>query len=352
MTTGIIGLGTMGGAIASALRANGNPRVLGTDYSAAAAHTAAERLGVEIAADNAALARASDVVVLCVKPHQAREVVEGIAAELAGKLLISVCAAVTTADLRAWSGNNAAVVRAMPNTPALIGAGMTVLAPAAGTEKAHLDEAIALFATVGRTAVLDESLMDAATGLSGCGPAYGFLIVEALADAGVKLGIDRATSITLIGSVGPVIQKSEVMLALDRGDNPLVVNDIDDLDRLLGLVSEKMPRFPRTMRRYIAEDRVARRDAQLSLFRGWNEPIEGEGIPHDLESVKAPSLVIHGACDRVIDVSTGRALAARLPDARLEVMEGIGHVPQMEAPLRVAKMIDAFVAEGEARRVS
>jgi len=162
----------------------------------------------------------------------------------------------------------------------------------------------------------------------------------------------RATSITLIGSVGPVIQKSEVMLALDRGDNPLVVNDIDDLDRLLGLVSEKMPRFPRTMRRYIAEDRVARRDAQLSLFRGWNEPIEGEGIPHDLESVKAPSLVIHGACDRVIDVSTGRALAARLPDARLEVMEGIGHVPQMEAPLRVAKMIDAFVAEVEARRVS
>jgi pyrroline-5-carboxylate reductase len=221
MTTGIIGLGTMGGAIAGALRANGNPRVLGTDDSAAAANTAAERLGVEIATDNAALARASDIVVLCVKPHQAREVVEGIAAELAGKLLISVCASVTTADLRAWSGNGAAVVRAMPNTPALIGAGMTVLAPAPGTDKAHLDEAIALFATVGRTAVLDEALMDAATGLSGCGPAYGFLIVEALADAGVKLGIDRATSITLAAQT----LLGAAQLVLERGVHPAVLKD-------------------------------------------------------------------------------------------------------------------------------
>jgi pimeloyl-ACP methyl ester carboxylesterase len=163
---------------------------------------------------------------------------------------------------------------------------------------------------------------------------------------------ERATSITLIGSVGPVVQKSEVMQALDRGENPLVVNDVADLDRLLGLVSEKMPKLPRTMRRYIAEDRVARRDAQLSLFRGWNEPVDGEGIPRDLESVKTPALVIHGARDRVIDVTTGRELAARLPNARLQVMEGIGHVPQMEAPRRVAGMVDAFVAEVEARRGS
>jgi pimeloyl-ACP methyl ester carboxylesterase len=163
---------------------------------------------------------------------------------------------------------------------------------------------------------------------------------------------ERATSITLIGSVGPVVDRSEVLRALDRGENPLIVNDVADLDRLLGLVSEKMPKFPRTMRRYIAEDRVARKDAQISLFRGWNEPKEGEGISPDLESIHTPALVIHGARDRVIDVSTGRALGARLPNARLEVMEGIGHVPQMEAPGRVAKMIDEFVTEVEARRVS
>jgi pimeloyl-ACP methyl ester carboxylesterase len=163
---------------------------------------------------------------------------------------------------------------------------------------------------------------------------------------------DRATSITLIGSVGPVVEKSEVVRALDRGENPLVVNDLGDLDRLLGLVSEKMPKFPRTMRRYIAQDRVARRDAQLALFRGWNQPKPEDAISPDLESLRTPALVIHGGRDRVIDVSTGRALAERLPNARLEVMEGIGHVPQMEAPVRVAKMIDQFVADVEARRVS
>ncbi len=163
---------------------------------------------------------------------------------------------------------------------------------------------------------------------------------------------DRATSITLIGSVGPVVDRSEVLQALDRGENPLIVNDVADLDRLLGLVSEKMPKFPRTMRRFIAEDRVARKEAHLSLFRGWNEPKDGDGISPDLESIRTPALVIHGARDRVIDVSTGRALGARLPNARLEVMEGIGHVPQMEAPGQVAKMIDEFVTDVEARRVS
>jgi abhydrolase domain-containing protein 6 len=163
---------------------------------------------------------------------------------------------------------------------------------------------------------------------------------------------ERATSITLIGSVGPVVERSEVLRAIDRGENPLVLNDVGDLDRLLSLVSEKMPTFPRTMRRYIAEDRLARREAQLSLFGGWNEPKEGDGISPDLESVHTPALVIHGARDRVIDVSTGRALAARLPNARLEVMEGIGHVPQMEAPGAVARMVEEFVSEVEARRVS
>jgi pyrroline-5-carboxylate reductase len=98
---------------------------------------------------------------------------------------------------------------------------MTVLAPAAGTAKDHLDQAIALFATVGRTAVLDEALMDAATGLSGCGPAYGFLIVEALADAGVKLGIDRATSITLAAQT----LLGAAQLVLERGVHPAVLKD-------------------------------------------------------------------------------------------------------------------------------
>lgn len=204
MTFGIIGLGHMGGAIATALRAHGAGEVIGTKRGE----------------DNAALARASDVVVLSVKPAQARAVVEAIAGELRGKLLVSVCAGITIADLRAWS-DGAAIVRAMPNLPGLIGAGMTVLAADAATSGEQLEIAVRLFATMGRTAVLDEGLLDAVTGLSGCGPGYAFLILEALADAGVRLGIDAPTATllaaqTLLGAA---------QLVLERGVAPGVLKN-------------------------------------------------------------------------------------------------------------------------------
>jgi len=205
MTFGIIGLGTMGNAIATALKRGGDGDVIATKRGD----------------DNAALVRASDVIVLCVKPYQARAVVEEIAGELAGKLLISICAGIATADLQAWSGGRAAVVRAMPNTPGLIGAGMTVLAAGAGTSAAQLDTAVAVFAPMGRTAVLAEALMDGVTGLSGCGPAYVFLIIEALADAGVRVGIDAPTSTllaaqTLLGAARLVLERGESPAALRK----------------------------------------------------------------------------------------------------------------------------------------
>jgi len=221
MTYGIIGLGTMGSAIAGALRAGADARVIGTTTRAATAEAAAKRLQIDVTADNVATARASDVIVLSCKPYQARGVVESIASELDGKLLISVCAAITTNDLQAWSGNRAAVIRAMPNTPCLIGAGMTVLTAGSSANPKDLEAAVALFAPLGKTAVLDESLMDAATGLSGCGPAYVFMIIEALADAGVQLGINRATSTllatqTLLGAA---------QLVLESKTHPAVLKD-------------------------------------------------------------------------------------------------------------------------------
>jgi pimeloyl-ACP methyl ester carboxylesterase len=165
----------------------------------------------------------------------------------------------------------------------------------------------------------------------------------------------RAISMTLIGSVGPIVHKSEMALALDRGENPLLMDSgtIDDLDRLMAFVLEKRPRFPRAMNRYMAETRFARRDAHAMLFRGWIDPRDGEEVPRDLESLRTPALVIHGALDRVIDPSTGKALADRLPNARpLELLEGIGHVPQMEAPRRVARLVDGFIDGVEAARVA
>jgi pyrroline-5-carboxylate reductase len=203
MTFGIIGLGHIGSAIAGALRN----------------HAAAQVVGTKRGDDNVALVRTSDVVVLAVKPREARAVVEAIAGELRGKLLVSVCAGITIADLRAWSKDAPAIVRAMPNLPGLIGAGMTVLAADHATSPEQLGAAINLFGTMGRTAVLDEALLDAVTGLSGCGPGYAFLIIDALAAAGTQLGIDTPTATllaaqTLLGAAQMVLEGGVAPAAL------------------------------------------------------------------------------------------------------------------------------------------
>jgi abhydrolase domain-containing protein 6 len=154
----------------------------------------------------------------------------------------------------------------------------------------------------------------------------------------------RAASMTLIGSVGPTVEKSEVGLAIDRGENPLITESVDDLDRLLRLVAEKVPPSSRAMRRHLGADRYARRDAQALLFDGWNDPPSDESVPKDLAKILTPTLVIHGECDRVIHPATGKALARELPNARLELLPAIGHVPQLEAPKLTAALIDAFIA--------
>lgn len=163
---------------------------------------------------------------------------------------------------------------------------------------------------------------------------------------------EKVASLTLIGAVGPVIEKSQAGLAFDRGENPLVIDEVDALDALLALVAERPPPSTRAMRRYLAIDKVARSEALRATFRGWHEPAEGEGIPTDLESIRTPTLVIHGLCDRVIHPATARAFGERLPDVRLMLMEQIGHVPQMEAPGEVARAIDALVDQVERRRAA
>jgi pimeloyl-ACP methyl ester carboxylesterase len=160
----------------------------------------------------------------------------------------------------------------------------------------------------------------------------------------------RASSLTLIGSVGPVLDKSEVGIALDRGHNPLVTHAPDDLERLVNLVAERPLPTTRAIRRYLGVTKFAQKALHEALFHGWNEPKDGDGVPDDLESIMTPALVIHGVHDRVIHPSTGRALGARLPNARLEMMEGTGHVPQLERPMQVANWVDAFVNQVESRR--
>lgn len=153
----------------------------------------------------------------------------------------------------------------------------------------------------------------------------------------------RVASLTLVGSVGPLVVENEVFHAVERGENPMVVRDVDDFERLLALVTERRPPMPRAMRRYIGRRRVESRPAELDLFEGWYRPEEGTGVPVDLERIRARALVVHGELDRVIDRRTGEALARALPGAELILLAGIGHVPQFEAPRRLARLVERFV---------
>jgi pyrroline-5-carboxylate reductase len=153
---------------------------------------------VQTASDNKALVQAADLVVLAVKPQIMTAVLKEIAPVVtAKKLLISIAAGVATDTIRAALGKGARLIRVMPNTPALVLEGVTAIARAEGLEPGDLDTASELFSAVGRVVTLGEDALDAVTGLSGSGPAYVALVVESLADGGVKMGLDRITAMTL-----------------------------------------------------------------------------------------------------------------------------------------------------------
>src|SRR5512138_2068782 len=158
----------------------------------------ADRYGVEVTGDNRAAAALADLVVLSVKPQVMDALLTEISPALQPRaLVVSIAAGVPIAALSRRLPAGTRVIRTMPNTPALVGAGATALARGPHATDADLTVARALFEAVGTAVVVDEPLLDAATGLSGSGPAFVFLAIEALADGGVKAGLPRATALTL-----------------------------------------------------------------------------------------------------------------------------------------------------------
>ncbi len=156
------------------------------------------RYGVRIAKDNVELVRESDVVVLAVKPQIMKAVLTEISSSLSRRqLVISIAAGVATTTIRTGAGKDIRLIRVMPNTPALVLEGATAIAKAQGLEAGDLETAQEIFGAVGKVVVLEEDLMDAVTGLSGSGPAYVAVVIESLADGGVKMGLDRATAMLL-----------------------------------------------------------------------------------------------------------------------------------------------------------
>ncbi len=186
------------------------------------ARAAGGQFPVPVTTDNLAAVRQADVVLLCVKPQVVREVLEEIRPELGpGKLVISVAASVPIASIEKLAGAQVPVVRAMPNTPSVVRCGMTALARGSYAGEAHLATAQALFASVGRTIVLDEKLMDAVTGLSASGPAFIYVILESLAEGGVKVGLPRDVA-TLLAAQTALGAASVV---LETGAHPALLKD-------------------------------------------------------------------------------------------------------------------------------
>jgi pyrroline-5-carboxylate reductase len=148
--------------------------------------------GVRVTSDNVAAAAAAEVAVLAVKPQDMQGVARELARPLAGRgaLALSIAAGIRTSDLARWLGTTTAIVRGMPNTPALLGCGATVLCAGPRAMSDHREQAEAILRAVGSVSwVDDENLMDTVTALSGCGPAYFFLLTEAMADAATELGM-------------------------------------------------------------------------------------------------------------------------------------------------------------------
>jgi pyrroline-5-carboxylate reductase len=136
-------------------------------------------------------------------------------------LLVSVAAGIPTAAIAQWSGGRFPVIRAMPNMPCHICAGITALAPGTGVSDEHLELVRGLFQGLGRVVIVEESLMNAVTALSGCGPAFVYMIIEALTDAGVSLGLPRAVSLELAAQT----LQGSAALVLASGKHPAALKD-------------------------------------------------------------------------------------------------------------------------------
>ena len=173
-------------------------RLAATDVRAERTAQLTRQFGITAHADNRRLVREADVVILAVKPQIMAPVLAEIGPAVTDThLLISIAAGVSTTAIRAALGRDARIIRVMPNTPALVLQGAAAIARGTNLQADDLATAEAIFGAVGRVVVLDEALMDAVTGLSGSGPGYVAIVIESLADGGVKMGLDRVTAMTL-----------------------------------------------------------------------------------------------------------------------------------------------------------
>ncbi|HJT19941.1 MAG TPA: pyrroline-5-carboxylate reductase [Nitrospira sp.] len=177
--------------------------------------------GIRVGEHNREAVKWADIVVLAVKPQSLPGVLQEIGSSLAGRLTISIVAGVTIASIQGQAPSADKVIRAMPNQPAVVRDGVTALSTGTSLSEVDWQSARAIFEAVGRAVVIDERLMDAVTGLSGSGPAYVFLVIEALADGGVKMGLSRETAELLAAQT----VLGAARMVLESGEHPAELKD-------------------------------------------------------------------------------------------------------------------------------
>src|SRR6476661_4038126 len=228
----VLGVGKLGGILLRAFLKQGlfvPNRVIATVKHAEKAAALAKYLGIAVTTDNREAVKGADIVLLTVKPQAVAEVLREIAPEIAADaLIVSVAASVPAGFVEqqlaaATSGkrDDVPVVRAMPNTPAAVHCGMTAICGGTHATSRHLDVARTMFDAVGRTIVLDEKHMDAVTGLSASGPAFAYIILESLAEAGVKVGLPRDVATLLAAQT----MKGATSVVLETGDHPALLKE-------------------------------------------------------------------------------------------------------------------------------
>ncbi len=221
----VLGAGKIGGILLQALL---KERLLSPATTCATvahperAKALAEKFKVSVGTDNLAAVRKADIIFICVKPQVVVEVAKEIRAQVTPKqLIISVAASVPTALIEGALKGNIPVIRAMPNTPCVIDSGMTAICKGKFAQDRHVQLACSLFNVVGRTVVVDEKHMDAVTGLSASGPAFIYIILESLAEAGVKVGLPRDIATLLAAQTAMGAAK----VVLETGDHPALLKD-------------------------------------------------------------------------------------------------------------------------------
>jgi pyrroline-5-carboxylate reductase len=221
----LLGAGKMGGILLQAFLKNNLFRpenIRATVQHPERAKNLSAQWGVSVSTDNLAAARNSDLILLGVKPQTVPEVLAQIRPALtAKKTIISFAASVKTSAIEKAAGVDLAVIRAMPNTPSLVGCGATALCRGKFVTDEQLAVAEQVFASVGRTVTVDEKHMDAVTALSASGPAYIYIILESLAEGGVKVGLPRDIATLLAAQTA----LGAATMVLETGSHPALLKD-------------------------------------------------------------------------------------------------------------------------------